>query len=269
MIDGKTVRPVPGALEVAIAAARRGGEVIRQDLGTRPLASVKSSPSDLVTVVDRASERAIRQAIGEAFPDHAVLGEEEGGTATEAEYLWVVDPLDGTNNFVQTLPFYAVSIALAHRGQLVAGVIYDPVRDELFAAEVGMGATLNGHPIAVDPAAKLADAIVSTRTPYDHGRALVDNLEAYGACAARCRNMRNLGAAALEMAWVACGRLTAYWEMQLNAWDRAAGALLIAEAGGLVTGPDGRPAPLLPRCGVVASNGRIHQELVNLIRPGS
>ncbi len=252
-------------LEIAALAARRAGDVVRRYSSARQAPSIKSAPDDLVTAVDREAERVIRQVILEAFPDHDILGEEEGGTASGARPLWIVDPLDGTNNFVQMLPFYCVSVALAVGGQVVSAAIFDPHRDELFTASLGGGAALNGEPMRVDTAAHLAEGIISTRTPYLHGEGRVENLEAYGRCAARCRSMRNLGAAALEMAWVAAGRLTAFWEMRLNTWDRAAGALLVTEADGRVSSPDGSELPLLPRCGVLASNGRVHAELVNLV----
>lgn len=252
-------------LDVAVLAARRAGEVIQRHAGARQQAETKSSPSDLVTVVDREAERAIRETILSAFPGHAILGEEEGGPDEATGPLWIVDPLDGTNNFVQTLPFYAVSIAFAIDGELRVGVIYDPSRNELFTAERGQGAFLNDEPIAVDPAPRLGEAMVATRTPFHHATGTVTNLDAYSRVAQRCRNMRNLGAAALEMAWVAAGRLTAFWEMELNAWDRGAGALLVAEAGGRVSTPAGQPLPLLPRCGVLATNGLIEAELLGAL----
>ncbi|HLO04120.1 MAG TPA: inositol monophosphatase family protein [Symbiobacteriaceae bacterium] len=251
-------------LAVATEAARKAGAIIRRFTLSRQQALVKSDPRDLVTHVDRGAERAIRETILHHYPKHEILGEEEGGSLS-SDSLWIVDPLDGTTNFVQTLPFFAVSIAFAYRGVVEVGVVYDPIREELFYAQRGHGAFLNTKPIHVDPAPLLSASTVATRTPIDPATGAVENLEAYRACACQARAMRNLGAAALELAWVASGRLTAYWEMHLNAWDRAAGALLVAEAGGQVTQPDGSPLPLIPVAGVLASNGTIHADLVTVI----
>jgi myo-inositol-1(or 4)-monophosphatase len=252
-------------LDVATAAARKAGAYIREQSGIRPESQMKLNPSDLVTIVDKTAERLIREEIASAFPDHAILGEEEGG-APDADWVWIVDPLDGTLNFIQTLPFFAVSIALAHKGEVQVGVVYDPIREELFAAARGRGATLNGQPIQVDPSPSLADAIVSTRTPRDYQRDGVQNLAAYTAVARRSRAMRSLGAAALELAWVAAGRISAFWEMILSPWDWAAGALLVVEAGGRVTAPLGEELPTFDLCGVMAANPAVHAELLATVR---
>lgn len=251
-------------LDVAIAAARKAGAYIREQATIRPESSMKANPSDLVTIVDKSSERLIRTELAQAFPDHDILGEEEGGEP-KADWVWIVDPLDGTLNFVHSLPYYAVSIALVHKGVPQVAVVYDPMRDELFTAERGKGARLNGQPIHVDPAKGLAESIVATRTPRQYQPDGVDNLTAYTAVASRCRSMRSLGAAALELAWVATGRLSAFWEMVLAPWDRAAGALLVQEAGGVCTAPFGEELPVFGTCGVMAGNAAVHAELVGVV----
>lgn len=252
-------------LSVAIAAAKLAGAYIQEQAKGRPEAIIKSSPVDLVTLVDRESERIIREAILAAFPDHEVFGE-EGGGATEAESLWIVDPLDGTVNFIESFPFYAVSIALVREGRVLVGVVYDPIRDECFAAVRGHGATLNGAPIQVDGANALGEAIIASRTPRDYRSDELQNAEAWMACAARSRGMRCMGASTLELAWVAAGRISAFWEMLLMPWDRAAGSLLIQEAGGIVTTPLGEELPLWSMVGALGANPSVHAELVELIR---
>lgn len=251
-------------LTVAIAAARKAGAHIREQATIRPESSMKANPSDLVTIVDKTSERLIRTELSQAFPAYDILGEEEGGEP-KVDWVWVVDPLDGTLNFVHSLPYFAVSIALVHRGVTQVAVVYDPMRDELFTAERGRGARLNGQPIQVDPAKGLAESIVATRTPHNYQLDGVDNLAAYTAVARRCRSMRSLGAAALELSWVAAGRLSAFWEMVLSPWDRAAGALLVQEAGGLCTAPLGEELPAFGTCGVMAGNAAVHGELLAVV----
>lgn len=268
-------------LTVAIQAAKAAGAYIQaqaagahtavptagtaQSPGRSPIeAIIKTSPVDLVTLVDKESERIIRTIILEAFPDHEVFGE-EGGGATEAESLWIVDPLDGTVNFIESFPFYAVSIALVRDGKVVAGVVYDPIRDECFAAVRGQGATLNGAPIAVDGARSLGEAVIASRTPRDYRSDELQNAEAWVDVAQRVRGMRCMGASTLELAWVAAGRISAFWEMLLMPWDRAAGSLLIEEAGGVVTTPLGEALPLWSMVGALGANPAIHAELVERI----
>lgn len=251
--------------DVARAAAMTAGAYIREQAAIRPEPSMKANPSDLVTIVDKRSERLIRETILEAFPTHEILGEEEGGEPT-GDWVWVVDPLDGTLNFVHSCHFFNVSIALLYKGVAQVAVVYDPMRDELFSAERGKGARLNDQPIQVDPAPGLAEAMVATRTPRNYDQDGIDNLAAYVAVTKRCRSMRSLGAAALELAWVAAGRLTAFWEMTLSPWDRAAGALLVQEAGGLCTSPLGGELPPFGLAGVMAANPAVHAELLRVVQ---
>lgn len=217
--------------------------------------------ADLVTAADRKSETLIRQRIRETWPGHDVLGEEEGLRDTGSEYRWYVDPLDGTTNFAHGFPVFCVSMALQHKGETIAGVCYDPTRDELFAAERGKGATLNGRAIQVSKTAKLAESLVGTGFP-SHKRHKNPNIYFYHQLTLRSHGVRRAGSAALDLCYVACGRLDGFWEFNLNPWDTAAGVLLVQEAGGRVTDFHGGPFQLHSR-ETVASNGVIHAEMLH------
>lgn len=257
---------------VAINCAAKAGEWIQTKLGSFSELNVKISMHDLVTEVDKGSERMIRNLIGTHFPDHDFLGEEsvEPGPdgyaeamreAASTDYLWIVDPIDGTTNFVHGFPFYSVSIALAYRGQVIVGVVYDPSRNELFVAERGKGAYVRGVRLQAASETTLGGSLVATGFPADHLAALPTNLHDIRAIAPKVRNLRIVGSAALHLAYVAAGRLSGFWERGLSAWDIAAGSLLVEEAGGRLSGLDGEPYHLGVR-DVVATNGRIHDELV-------
>jgi len=226
-------------LNIALRAARRAGELIVRASDRLHLLEVdRKSSNDFVTEVDRAAEREIITQLQRAFPDHAFLGEEGGESgAEEAEYRWVIDPLDGTTNFIRGIPHYAVSIACEYRGQLEHAVILDPVRSEEFTASRGRGARLNGRRLRVSGRKSMDGALVGTGIPYrsrqdEHLPAYVQSLQAV---ASQTAGIRRAGAAALDLAYVAAGRLDAFWEIGLNRWDIAAGALLVREAGGLVS----------------------------------
>ncbi|MCS7464640.1 inositol monophosphatase [Paenibacillus doosanensis] len=255
---------------VAINTASKAGEWIQSKLGDFNSLHMKYSPHDLVTEVDKGAETMIRNLIQTHFPQHSILGEEgvepgpEASTkalqeAKEAEYLWIVDPLDGTTNFVHGFPFFSVSIALAHKGEVIVGVVYDPIRDELFVAEKGKGAYVRGRRMRTSAEDKLSDSLIATGFPADRDYALPINLQGIQALTPKVRNIRVAGSAALHLAYVAAGRLSGFWEIGLNAWDVAAGSLLIAESGGTVTDTLGNPYSLEVR-NVLASNGLIHQQ---------
>jgi myo-inositol-1(or 4)-monophosphatase len=222
-------------LTIAVRAARRAGSIInRASLNGSSLNVRSKRVNDFVTQVDQAAEEAIIEIVRKAHPDHGFLAEESGKTTGAAEYLWIIDPLDGTTNFIHGFPQYCVSIAVEHRGALAHGVVYDPVKNELFTASKGRGAFLNDRRIRVSKCTRLKESLVGTGFPFKE----LSRLDLY------TRQLRNLiqgsagvrraGAAALDLAYVACGRLDAFWEMGLSPWDMAAGALLIQEAGGLV-----------------------------------
>ncbi len=243
-------------------------EVIAREAGTLLLDYLARSVTieykgevDLVTEADRASEKLIVERLRARWPQHGIVAEEGTRSETDAEYRWYVDPLDGTTNFAHGYPVFCVSIALARSdGQLQVGVLYDPTRDELFAAERGQGAKLNGRPIHVSKTKRLAESILGTGFP-SHKRHQNPNIFFYHQITLRSHGVRRAGSAALDLANVACGRYDGFWEFNLNPWDTAAGVLLVQEAGGNVTRFDGSPFRLDSR-EVLASNGLFHHELI-------
>ena len=260
---------------VAVNCAAKAGEYIKMKQGTTGQPDFKYSRQDLVTEADKGSERLIRNLIATHFPGHSFLGEEgvEPGPeasaaalreAMDAEYLWIVDPIDGTTNFVHGFPFFAVSIALARKGQVIVGVVYDPVRDELFVAERGKGAYLRGKRLKVSAERTLGESLLATGNPADPAMLRLNVHEA-SALVYKSRNLRVCGSAALHLAYVAAGRLSGFWEHGLNAWDVAAGSLLVEEAGGHVSAMNGEPFDLRVR-DVAASNGLIHEDLLAALR---
>lgn len=260
---------------VAINVASKAGEWIKSKVGDFSTLDYKSSSQDLVTEVDQGAETLIRNLLRTHFPTHAILGEEgvEPGPAAsskaikevaDAPYVWIVDPIDGTTNFVHGFPFYSVSIALAHEGEVIVGVVYDPSHDEMFVAEKGKGAYVRGKRMNVSDDKSLANSLVATGFPAEQQHAFPINMKELNAIAPKVRNVRVAGSAALHLAYVAAGRLSGFWETGLNAWDIAAGALLIKEAGGRVTDTAGRPYELTVR-NVLATNGNIHDELCDTL----
>jgi myo-inositol-1(or 4)-monophosphatase len=216
---------------------------------------------DLVTAADRASEKLIVERLRARWPQHGIVGEEGTRSDTGADYRWFVDPLDGTTNFAHGYPVFCISIALVRKDdQLEAGVLYDPTRDELFAAERGKGATLNGRPLQVSRTARLAESILGTGFP-SHKRHANPNIHFYQQITLRSHGVRRAGSAALDLANVAAGRYDGFWEFNLNPWDTAAGVLIVQEAGGMVSRFDGSPFRLDSR-EVLATNGLIHAELL-------
>jgi len=240
--------------------AREAGALLMQYFDRNIKIEYKGE-ADLVTAADRKSETLIRERIREIWPEHDVLGEEEGLRGTGSEYRWYVDPLDGTTNFAHGFPVFCVSMALQDKNETVAGVCYDPTRDELFAAERGKGAFLNDRAVQVSKTAKLAESLVGTGFP-SHKRHKNPNIYFYHQLTLRSHGVRRAGSAALDLCYVACGRLDGFWEFSLNPWDTAAGVLLVEEAGGRVTDFHGGPFQLNSR-ETVASNGVIHSELLH------
>ena len=259
---------VPKAAAIAREAGARLREFFSEGVATEYKGDV-----DLVTVADRTVEKLIRTRLSEVFPDHGMYGEEGTREKLEREFRWYVDPLDGTTNFAHGFPQFCVSMGLEQRpaglgpqqdGVLVAAVIYDPMRDELFSAERGRGAKLNGRPAQVSRIPDLAEALVSTGFP-SRKRHENPNIHFYHEFTLRSHGVRRAGSAALDLAYVAAGRLEAFWEFNLNPWDTAAGILLVAEAGGRVSDFSGNRVQLESR-EVLASNGLIHDEMVSFFQ---
>ncbi len=220
-------------LNIAVRAARRAGSIITRAALDGGFEVRSKRMNDFVTRVDHAAEEAIIEIVRKSYPDHAVLAEESGAAEGRAEYQWIIDPLDGTTNFIHGFPQYCVSIAIRHRDALAHGVIYDPVRNELFTASRGRGAFLNDRRIRVSKCLRLADALVGTGFPFREMSRINLYLQQLRNLMAKSAGLRRAGAAALDLAYVACGRLDAFWELGLSPWDMAAGALMIQEAGGL------------------------------------
>jgi myo-inositol-1(or 4)-monophosphatase len=217
---------------------------------------------DVVTDADRASEKLIVESLHAAFPDHGIVGEEGSRSQVAGEYIWYVDPLDGTTNFAHGFPVFCVSIGLARHNEVIAGVVFDPTRDELFAAERGSGATLNGRRIHVSKIGTLGESLLGTGFPSKK-RHLNPNIHFYHQLTLKSHGLRRAGSAALDLSCVASGRYDGYWEFNLNAWDTSAGVLLVEEAGGKLTHVDGSKFDVAVSRDVLATNGLIHQELLN------
>ncbi len=228
-------------LNIAVRAARRAGSIInRASLDSGGLQVKSKRANDFVTEIDRAAETAIIEVVQKAYPDHAILAEESGLIQSEKqEYRWIIDPLDGTTNFIHGFPQYCVSIGVEHRGKLAHGVVYDPARNELFTASQGRGAFLNDRRIRVSKCQKLQDGLIGTGFPFKELARADLYLKQLRNLMQNSSGVRRAGAAALDLAYVACGRLDGFWELGLSPWDMAAGALLIQEAGGLVGDLDG------------------------------
>jgi myo-inositol-1(or 4)-monophosphatase len=250
--------------EVAVDAATRAGALLRAHLGGTRQVSYKGSPINLVTEMDRRSEALIVEAIQRHFPGHGILAEECGAIGGAGSHRWIVDPLDGTTNYAHGMPIYCVSIALEIGGRVALGVVYDPHRDECFVAERGQGATLNGAPLRVSATATLDESLLSTGYQYDIRSSTRNNLAEHAALLLRSHSVREIGSAVLNLACVAAGRLEAFWELSLGAWDVAAGALLVEEAGGRVTSASGGPLDLAAPS-ILASNGIIHDEILKVL----
>jgi myo-inositol-1(or 4)-monophosphatase len=251
-------------LNFAIRVAKEAGALLRDRLGTRIDISHKGS-INLVTDVDLASEKLIREAISTYYPRHEILAEEGGLTESNSEHRWIVDPLDGTTNYAHGYPVFCVSIALEHQGEVVVGVVYDPMRDELFTAERGGGAALNNRPIRVSWIDDLTQSILSTGFPYDIKTSKLTNLDHWANFAMNAQALRRDGAAALDLCYVACGRYDGFWELNLSPWDTAAGALIVTEAGGRATDFGGGTfSNYKPE--VLASNGLIHERMIEVLK---
>jgi myo-inositol-1(or 4)-monophosphatase len=258
-------------LNIAIRAARAAGAIInRAALDVEVLKISAKGSNDFVTEVDRAAEHAIIDVLLEAYPGHAILAEESGRTrgAKDSEYLWIIDPLDGTTNFIHGLPVYAVSIALAFRGKIEQAVVYDPTRNDLFFASKGRGAFLNDRRLRVSKRLRMAEALIGTGFPFRKGDNLKRYMKMFEDVMQQCAGLRRPGAAALDLCYVAAGWYDGFFETGLQPWDVAAGSLIITEAGGLVGNFTG-DADYLHQREVVAGNPKIYAQLVQTLAPYS
>jgi myo-inositol-1(or 4)-monophosphatase len=244
--------------------ARGAGEILRAGFGKVHQISYKSE-IDLVTEIDHQSETYLLREVGKQFPDHRVFSEESGEKAGSADDVWYIDPLDGTLNYSHGMQLFAVSIAYEHKGQLMLGAVYDPIADEMYAAERGKGAWLNTNLIHVSAVKELKSSLLVTGFPYDAWTNPKNNMAEFAAFSKRSQGVRRLGSAALDLCYVAAGRLDGFWEIRLNAWDVAAGGLIAVEAGALVTDVRGGPDFVNKPQSVCAANSDLHPKMLAVL----
>jgi len=248
-------------LETAVEIAREAGALLVNFFERRVAFELKGE-FDLVTEADRASEKLVVERLRSRFPTHAIVAEEGGGHASPSEYRWYVDPLDGTTNFAHSFPIFNVTLALEQSGEMLVGVVFDPIRQEMFTAERGSGAWLNNRRIHVSSTNRLESSLLCTGFP-SRRRHLSVNVHFYHQLAMATHGVRRTGSAAIDLAWVACGRLDGFWEFGLNPWDMAAGRLLITEAGGRISDMKGQPHFLnVPH--LLADNGHLHAQILEI-----
>jgi myo-inositol-1(or 4)-monophosphatase len=256
-------------LNIAIKAARAAGAIInRASLDLDLLKVNTKSPNDFVTEVDHKAEAIVIETLLGAYPDHGILAEESGSThgAKDSDYVWIIDPLDGTTNFIHGFQYYCVSIALAHKGIVTQAVVYDPTRNDLFTASRGRGAYLNERRIRVGKLDRLSDALIGTGFPFRDGSGLDAYTRLFSEMTLSCAGLRRPGAAALDLANVAAGRLDGFFEQGIHAWDVAAGSLIITEAGGLVGNYTGE-SDFLHQGEIVAGNPKVYAQMIKILDP--
>lgn len=258
-------------LQTAIDATKKAGDILRGHFKVGVSAiekSVDETKQGLVTVADLEAETAIIETIKASFPEHAFLAEESLATGNNPDELWVIDPLDGTNNFAFGIPHFGISVAYWHHGQPAVGIVLDPLREEQFVAVKGCGATLNGKPISVSTHQSVCDTVVATGFYYDRGEMMKRTLRCVETLFENeIQGMRRMGAASLDLAWVACGRFGSFFELKLSPWDFAAAHLILTEAGGQITDCNGDPVGL-DGTSVLATNGLLHDQMLKLIHKG-
>ncbi len=248
---------------LAIEAAKKAGALLKERLGASGRIEFKGAV-DIVTEMDRASEDLILGEIKKAFPDHGILTEESAEIAARSPYRWIIDPLDGTTNYSHGFPVFCVSIAVENAGEVVLGVVYNPMLDELFTAEKDGGALLNGKKISVSKVKTLDKSLLATGFPYDIRKTRENNLDHFANFAVTAQAIRRAGAAALDMSCVACGRFDGFWEMKLKPWDVSAAGLIVMEAGGILSDFKGGPFSI-HGAQTLASNGLIHEEMLSVL----
>ena len=249
---------------IALKAAQEGGAILREYFG-RVKSVEHKGEIDLVTEADHESEARIVSIIRAAYPAHRILAEETGDSGKASSFKWIIDPLDGTTNYAHGYPCFCISIAVEHDGQIRYGVIYDPLREELFTAEKGCGAFLNGHPIKVSTTQALNNSLLCTGFPYNVRQDMDSNLSNFRSFLMKSQAIRRDGSAALDLCYTAAGRFDGFWEQQLRPWDVAAGSLIVSEAGGSVSTYRGKPFSIYDT-EIVASNGIIHEQMLAVLR---
>jgi myo-inositol-1(or 4)-monophosphatase len=245
-----------------VEIAREAGALLANYFERRVVFELKGD-FDLVTEADRASEKLVVERLRSHFPSHSIVAEEGGGHTSSSDYRWYVDPLDGTTNFAHSFPMFNVTLGLEHAGEIIAGVVFDPVRQEMFTAERGAGAYLNNHRIRVSAVKRLEDSLGSTGFPSRKRHQNV-NIHFYHQMAMASHGVRRTGSAAIDLAYVACGRLDLFWEFGLNPWDMAAGVLLVQEAGGRISDMKGAPHSITRSPDVLADNGTLHSQVIEI-----
>lgn len=252
-------------LNIAVKAAREGSKIILRSIDRVHTVDEKSR-NDFVTEVDKATEQVIIENIRKIYPEHNFLGEESGTSNGNPDYQWIIDPIDGTSNYIHGFPFFSISIAFKHKGRLEQGLVYDPLRNELFTASRGEGAHLNDKRIRVSECKQLEKALIGTGFPFKYPKNFPLYFQCFENLLPKVSDMRRCGSVALDLAYVAAGRLDGHWELKLQAWDIAAGVLLVKEAGGLVSDFDGKDN-YLENGDIIAGNPKIFKALSQIIQP--
>jgi myo-inositol-1(or 4)-monophosphatase len=255
-------------LNIAIEAAKEAGKYLKYSVGkVKSVEMKKGEERNLVSEIDKTSEAKIISIIKRHYPNHAILAEESGASSMSADYKWVIDPLDGTTNFLHGLPIFCVTIAIEYKGEIVAGVVYDPNLEELFTAERGSGAYCNGKRMRVTQTSDLISSLLVTGFPYDIAQNPDNAVGHFVNFLMEGRGLRRLGSAALDLSYIAAGRFDGFWEVNLNPWDMAAGVLFVQEAGGKVTDFSGVPSSIYNKQ-VLATNGVIHDAMLQILKKG-
>lgn len=255
-------------LSTAIEAAKEAGKFLKYNVGRVKNIEVKQGEErNLVSEIDKGAEEKIIAIIKRKYPNHAILAEESGANDSRSDYKWVIDPLDGTTNFLHGLPIFSVTIAIEYKGEIIAGVTYDPNLDELFTAEKGAGAYLNGRRLKVTSTSRLIDSLLVTGFPYDIAQNPENAIGHFVNFVVEGQGLRRLGSAALDLSYVAAGRFDGFWEVTLNPWDMAAGVLFVREAGGRVTDFIGSESSIYKKQ-VLATNGAIHEAMLHVLSKG-
>jgi myo-inositol-1(or 4)-monophosphatase len=254
-------------LDIAVKAARMGAKILTDNFGRIEAKDiVEKAKNDFLTFVDESSEKKIIEIISKAYPDHAILAEESGFSTQKSEYEWIIDPLDGTKNFITGIPIFSVSIALKFKNEIILGVVLDPLRNDLFHAQKDKGAFLNNKPIRVSGRSQMADCLIATGFPFKKKHLLPGYLLCFRDIFEQSSGARRMGSAAIDLAYIAAGKFDAFWEIGLSPWDMAAGSLLIAEAGGKISDFWGN-YQYLENGYIIASNGLIQDQMQDIIQP--